>query len=423
VAVTEAARERLDDYPDRAALIGSMQLLMKAARRQLPPEWERFGLDEDGWRRLGRVTHSLLGHPYFEHLGRKTIRDTLRSGVEEYRFADPRPGWKEAAATLLDSMAREPMRLTVYLVVEHLRLPDGTVVGDVRFTDPTRDPELLDAFARLPGSAPTLVCEVDVVAGTPELLRERARDAAETALALIRQQNLFGFPAKMYLDQVLYGLDGRYATRDGAGEPGVGWWRAKRTAIEAELDYENLAEWRDRLSQICDLYATLAPDLRSRVDTCLGWLDVAALSDRWRIIVPAIFSGMEALLVPESVGLKAEVVTVRSVAVHIALGRGFFDPGEVMTAYSLRNDLIHGATTSEIFEKDATDFAEFRRLWAFRVLCDYLELAKTIEAEKVGDVVRHLDEGACVDVCTWLEEHGGAAIVEQYRAVVRNRQE
>ena len=255
------------------------------------------------------------------------------------------------------------------------------------------------------------------------MLRERARDAAETALALIRQQNLFGFPAKMYLDQVLYGLDGRYATRDGAGEPGVGWWRAKRTAIEAELDYENLAEWRDRLSQICDLYATLAPDLRSRVDTCLGWLDVAALSDRWRIIVPAIFSGMEALLVPESVGLKAEVVTVRSVAVHIALGRGFFDPGEVMTAYSLRNDLIHGATTSEIFEKDATDFAEFRRLWAFRVLCDYLELAKTIEAEKVGDVVRHLDEGACVDVCTWLEEHGGAAIVEQYRAVVRNRQE
>lgn len=37
VAVTEAARERLDDYTDRAALIGSMQLLMKAARRQLPP--------------------------------------------------------------------------------------------------------------------------------------------------------------------------------------------------------------------------------------------------------------------------------------------------------------------------------------------------------------------------------------------------
>lgn len=163
------------------------------------------------------MTHSLLGHPYFEHLGRKTIRDTLRSGVEEYRPADPRPGWKEAAATLLGSMAREPMRLTVYLVVEHLRLPDGTVVGDVRFTDPTRDPELFEAFARLPGSAPTLVCDVGVVAGTPELLRERARDAAETALALIRQQNLFGFPAKMYLDQVLYGLDGRYATRDGEG--------------------------------------------------------------------------------------------------------------------------------------------------------------------------------------------------------------
>ena len=344
--MTEAAGEPLEDYPNRAALIGSMQPLMKAARRPLPPEWERFGLDEDGWGQLGRATHSLVGHRYFEHLGRETIRDTLRSGVEEYRAADPRPSWREAAATLLDSMAREPMRLTVYLVVEHLRLPDGTVVVDVRFTDPTKDADLLEAFTRLPGSPPTLLCEVDVVAGTVELLRERARDAAETALALIRQQNLFGFPAKMYLDQVLYGLDGRYATRDGEGKPRVGWWRAKRTAIEAEFDHENLAEWREGLTEICDLYATLAPDLRSRVDTCLGWLDLAALSERWGIIVPAIFSGMEALLVPESVGLKAEVVTVRSVAVHVALGRGFFDPGEIMTAYSLRNDLIHGATTS-----------------------------------------------------------------------------
>ncbi len=114
------------------------------------------------------------------------------------------------------------------------------------------------------------------------------------------------------------------------------------------------------------------------MDTCIDWLDVAAVSDRWRIIIPAIFSGMEALLVHETVGLKAEIVTVRSAAMHVALDHGFFDPGEVIAAYRLRSDLIHGAPTSEILEKDATDFAEFRRLWAFRVLCDYLELVRAI---------------------------------------------
>ena len=87
------------------------------------------------------------------------------------------------------------------------------------------------------------------------------------------------------------------------------------------------------------------------MDTCIDWLDVAALSDRWRIIIPAIFSGMEALLVPETIGLKAEIVTVRSVAVHAALDHGFFDPGEIMAAYRLRSDLIHGTPTSEILRK------------------------------------------------------------------------
>ena len=57
------------------------------------------------------------------------------------------------------------------------------------------------------------------------------------------------------------------------------------------------------------------------------------------------------------------------------------------------------------------------------MLGDYLELAKTIDAETVGDVVRHLDDGACLDVCTWLGEQGGAAIVDKYREVVGNRQE
>jgi hypothetical protein len=39
-------------YPDRAELIGAMLPVLKAARRRLPPEWEPFGLDRDGWNDL-----------------------------------------------------------------------------------------------------------------------------------------------------------------------------------------------------------------------------------------------------------------------------------------------------------------------------------------------------------------------------------
>jgi hypothetical protein len=69
-----------------------------------------------------------------------------------------------------------------------------------------------------------MACEVEVVAGTDDLLRDRARLAAEAALALVRQQVLFGGMYKIYLDQVMFGLDGRYTFREGAqiAEAGCG---------------------------------------------------------------------------------------------------------------------------------------------------------------------------------------------------------
>ncbi len=126
-------------------------------------------------------------------------------------------------------------------------------------------------------------------------------------------------------------------------------------------------------------------------------------------------------LVPETTGLKAEVVTVRSVAVHAALGHGFFDPGEIMTAYLLRSDLVNGTPTPEILEGDAVDFADDRRLWAFRVLSDYLELVQAIGATTIRDIVSYLDKGKCNDVCAWLEDHGGSEMVAEYRKVVPAR--
>jgi hypothetical protein len=141
-----------------------------------------------------------------------------------------------------------------------------------------------------------------------EFLRDRARQATEGALALVRQQVLFGGFYKIYLDQAMSGLDGKYPLRDGGQYAIAGWWRQPRPF---PMD-----------------------------DTCVGWLDVAAGSDRWRIILPALFSAMEAILVPESSSaLKAGVVTVRSLAVQVALEKEFLSPGEIMRGYQLRSDL------------------------------------------------------------------------------------
>jgi len=414
----------MDEYPDRASLIGSMGPMLKAARRPIDPEWQQFGLDGAGWQILDRLTDLLVRHVYFEHLGREGIRESLRGAMVSYRSLrqSDRPKAKIFAQQTLDAMAREPLRKTVYLGVEHLQLPHGTVVGDVRFLEPSQDPRLVTSFAYLSTGAPSLLCEVPVIAGTVDLLRDRARDKAGTALGLVRQQNLFGFAAKIYLEQVLYGLDGTWAWGDDSGITRAGWWREKLRPLPMDLTHPTGADWRAELAEVADLYSQIPPGLRLRVDTCIDWLDVAALSNRWRIIIPAIFTGMEALLVPEKVGLKAALVTVRSVAVHLALGHGFFHPDEIMAGYRLRSVLTHGAPTSDVLNIEATNFAEFRRHWGFLVLCDYRELATEISAGNVQDVVAYLDDGKCNDVCNWLDENDGSEVVGEYRKISHTRQ-
>lgn len=189
--------------------------------------------------------------------------------------------------------------------------------------------------------------------------------------------------------------------------------------MSMDLTSSPMSDWRTKLDGLSADYMAVAPGLRERIDMCLEWLDVAARSDRWPIIIPAAFSAMEAILVPEKAGLKAGlkagVVMVRSVAVHVAMDQRFFDPGEVMAGYQLRSDLVHGTPTPDVLDKEAAAFAEFTRRWAFDVFRDYLTLVKSIGAGTVTEVAAHLDSGPCNDVCRWLEENGGSLIVAEYR--------
>jgi hypothetical protein len=42
--------------------------VLKAARRPLTPEWERFGLDREGSNGVDRLVSRLTRHTSFEHL-------------------------------------------------------------------------------------------------------------------------------------------------------------------------------------------------------------------------------------------------------------------------------------------------------------------------------------------------------------------
>lgn len=396
--------------------------LLKAARRPLSDEWKRYDLDSDGWRRLRQLTDRLVRHTSFEHLEHRELESKLHDAVRRYK--DPpggsRPASKAYAAGILDALAQEPKRRTLYLGVRYLKLAHGTVVGGARFLQLFEDDALTQSFNRFGDSAPELVCEVEAIGGTDAFVLERARKTAERALALVRQQMLFGCMAKIYLDQVMFGLDGKYTWREGPDLATAGWWRDP-APFAMDLTSPTTADWRNKLADLSVGYLALAPSVRERLDVCVDWLDVAARTDRWRIIIPAAFSAMEALLVPETIGLKSGLVTVRSVAVHVAVGQGFFDPGKVRAGYELRDHLVHGTPTPGVLEKEATEFAEFTRLWAFDVLRDYLKLASVITAEGVAEIVRHLEDGPCEEVCSWLEDHGGASIVNEYRDALRAR--
>jgi hypothetical protein len=403
-------------YPQRAALVAELCRLWKAARRPLPKGSKSSVLDDQGWDVLIRLADRLARHLGFEHLGQRELSDALVAAVKRYQSPDGRQGRsnEEFAAEVLDGLAQEPLRRTLYLGVQRLRLPHGTTVGGARFLLTSEDPKLAEAFRGLGDAVPEMVCEVEAVAGTEDLLCDRARQIAEGALALVRQQVLHGGMYKIYLDQVIFGLDGKYTWREGAGYAGAGWWR-RTQPIPMDYTKGNQSDWLAKLDSLAADYGAVAPGLRERVDTCVEWLDVAARSDRWQIIIPALFSAMEALLVPEKAGLKAGVVTVRSVAVHVATGEGFFSPDQIMLGYLLRSDLVHGKPTSSVPDKEANDFAESRRLWAFNVFRDYLKLANETGAATVDDLVSHLDRDHCADVCSWLGEHGGSDVVDEYK--------
>lgn len=405
--------------PNHGDLIVELLRLIKAARAPLANEEEqRIGLTLVGWRCLGRLAVKLRANLYFEHIDFKTLQDQLWELVSNYKAtAMPvRPKDRQLAEDFVTRLARAPTRQTAYLGIHHLDLPNGTVVGGVHFLHPGDEEGLAEAFSGLRGAPPQLVCAVEVEAGTDELALARAQRLATTALGLVRQKILFGFRAKIYPGQVAFDLDRTYTWKRDGTLLGAGWWGGTERPMDTDLSSQT--QWADGLRQLSEQRDALDPRLRERVDTCLDWLDVAARSTDWRVIIPAVFSAMEAILVPESSGLKAGAVTVRSVAVHVALEHAFFHPGETVAGYEWRSSLVHGEPTYDVSEAQGLEFAEDRQHWAFLVFSDYLTLVTQRPLRSIREVVAFLDADPAKEVCRWLKENGGHAVVEEYRKMV-----
>ena len=235
-------------YPERHALIADMCGLLKAARLPLTDEWKRYDLDAEGWRALEQLTDRL-------HIICTSSISSVRScaapsvtpfGATGTLRQDSGLTARSLPPRALDGLARQPTRRTFYLGVQHLTLPHGTIVGDARFLRLLEDEVLAESFERFSDAAPALVCEVEVTGGTDELLLQRAHKTAERALALVRQQMLFGFASKIYLDQVVFGLDGKYTWRAGADLARAGWWRDP-APIPMDLTGPQTSEWRAKL--------------------------------------------------------------------------------------------------------------------------------------------------------------------------------
>jgi len=175
--------------------------VLKAARRPLTDEWKRFDLDADGWERLETLADRLVRHANFEHLERERIRRGLRDAVRDIgtlRVGDdppassspPRPwtGWRRirSAARFISASSTSSCRMGPSLATcGSFVCPRTRRWPRASHGSATRRPRWCARWRR---SAAPMSCS------------SSGRRTAERALALARQQILFGFMSKIYLD-------------------------------------------------------------------------------------------------------------------------------------------------------------------------------------------------------------------------------
>ena len=381
-------------------------------------------LSAKGNRALWRLIGELQTNPWFESRDDEDLGKALEDATKAYRSLKQRPKNSGYASDALQRIATTPECHRYYFGTTDLSVPTGLRVGAVTFMNPTDDPDLLEVYERYQREVPELCAVVEGEGGTQRHALERARRQAEQAIALLRQRGLFGRRgrgARIYQDQVAFGLTGWYLfiTLEGPNRDGAGGWRQRPRAKPLPFSFMSDQDLQADLDELTSRLYGLQGDMFSRAITCLECLDLAASDDRWRARIPFVFSGIEAIVVPETIGRKGAVVAVRSAALHTATRNGFFDPGMGMAAYQVRDGLVHGSLPSTAsFDIDPDDLAFETQFRGYLLLQDFLDYAATGGYQKVNQLTKQLDENFAPKVCEWLVEVGkerGQEIVDEYR--------
>jgi len=414
-------------FAERSQLIADLLALLKMSRRSVPID--EFGLrasigslalalDAEGSGLLDRFAEKLLRHQYFEHRTRDELRNALIALLAEYQSAHcagQRPPIKPIAEAFMDVTARPPTSARVYFGVRHLGLPAAVDVGlahflpalDVAFLEPVLGAEVFEACS--------LYCSVLATGGTTTKLVERAEHTAMLAGSLLRLHLRTTF-RDVHREQLLFDLHSHYAIVYDDDRPHRGFHRRSQPI---PLDLAAVGpEWHTAVETEGRMLCSLPTPFRARVTTALEWMDTAARAPSWKTEVPAIFSAVESLLVPEDCGHKAEVVTVRSVILQLVLGESFFHPADTYDAYLIRCDLVHGSPVDADVTGERQQLAERCTWWAREILGGYITYASRSDAKTAEALIRSLDEcEAASRASQWFENHGagGAEIVAAYR--------
>ncbi len=413
-------------YPQRSVLIQQLTPLLKASRR--PVQLENMGmswagptgsimLDRHAGRALSRLTHILSQNEYFEYMTREDIQRAILELLATY--ARERHGnIKNLATQFLDDKATEPDRATLYFGVRHLTIDgvlnigDSTIVGRrskafLRRAVPVRVYRRNSSYVRVQASG-----------GTSSALRSRGRQKAELALALLRLYLRRGL-GTAHREQLLFSLTGDYVRETEDGNLSWAWWRIP-APISVNLGKPS-PEWREPLTFEADAISRLAGPFRDRVHNALWWLDSAMRPPTWRTRIPEVFTAMESLLVPEDCPSKAEVVTVRSIALQLSFDDWFTSPDDTYFAYLVRCALIHGEPIPENVNASRQDDTWQLEHWADEILSAYIKYVTDSGCADPRVLSGSLDESvACQKACNWLIGQGdrGAKLVADYRKAV-----
>ena len=305
------------------------------------------------YRRLLHLNARLVRHLNFEYIKQKDGKDILLNAIRTYRDLSPKPDIREFAGEVLSNMAKQTKSLVFYLGVNHLKVKSAFNIGEVEILTNAQAKRAIDnnrwpsAFNSSPSFA-----RATIEGTNPQLLLQRARFTVQEALGATRLviQEALGRMGGIR-EQWLFDLNGAWVARHGA-QWTSGWWSQPEPIL---LELADDAIFRDPIKSFDESLALVPERFHACCRTAIGWLDAATREGYWRISIPMVYSAMEAILVPETTGLKAEVVTVRSIAIQVAIGKPFRDPNKTLLGYSVRNDLIHGGITFGFDEKEAED--------------------------------------------------------------------